>query len=193
MRAKLQSPALKTATCAALIAASIAIGQDARASSSSIDSIERYCRTSWKQAGIPQQEWEDCTQETLAELLSRLPEKQLSSAIDEPKSQGRRELMRSVWCVLQRWRRATKKQTVSLHEIYDGVQVEGDGPRALAQSEFLNKGLQRLSDMQREILKLWSHGNTVAEIADRLRVPPARVSDQKYKALRNLRSQLVTG
>ena len=104
LRRKPQNQALKSATCAALIAASFAVPVSADA----VSSIERYCTSSWRQAGIPMHDWEDCTQDTMLELLSRLPQQKVIAAIEKPKSSERRELMRSVCCIAQRWRRSAE-------------------------------------------------------------------------------------
>ena len=175
------NPALKRATCAALIAATFAVPVSAEA----ITSIERYCTTSWRQAGIPLHDWEDCTQDTMLELLSRVPQQQLSIAIEEPSSTSRRELMRSVWCVAQRWRRATLKNPVSLDAIgYDQSECKDEQQFDL---EVVSAAMEKLSETQREILSRYCDGSSIAEIADELDLPPARVSDQKYKAIRELK------
>ena len=186
MRPKPPNPALQKATCAALIAASFAVGTPVDAES--VSSIERYCTTSWRQAGIPQHDWEDCTQDTMLELLSRLPQNRLNSAIGQPKSTERRELMRSIWCVSQRWRRASQRQAVSLDLLADVASRPTTVEDALADAELIECALNQLSAAQRQILELWGAGNSIAEISDQLEIPAARVSDQKYKAIRSLRS-----
>ena len=44
---------------------------------------------------------------------------------------------------------------------------------------------------QDRIVELWTRGWTVPEIADSLKLPVARVSDEKYKALRKLERHLA--
>ncbi|HJN07091.1 MAG: LuxR C-terminal-related transcriptional regulator [Pirellulaceae bacterium] len=51
---------------------------------------------------------------------------------------------------------------------------------------------QHLSERQTRILKLTREGWQANEIATELRITPARVSDEKYKAIRKLRQQLDT-
>lgn len=183
---KPHSPALKTATCAALIAASLTVPVNADA----INSIQRYCTSSWRQAGIPMQEWEDCTQETMLELLSRLPQTGIAEAIDRPASAERRELMRSIWCVAQRWRRAAHRQPISLDQVAEcGKAVASE---EIEVTEGLDSAIQRLKSPQREILTLWIEGNSVAEIAEQLQMGPARVSDHKYKAIKSIRKRVTT-
>jgi RNA polymerase sigma factor (sigma-70 family) len=186
LRRKSQNQALKTATCAALIAASFAVPVSAMA----IGSIERYCSSSWRQAGIPMHDWEDCTQDTMLELLSRLPQNGVAVAIDNPKSSERRELMRSVWCVAQRWRRSSQRQPVSMDVLAERAGTRDDVDE-LFDAEALAAAMERLNSTQRRILDLWVEGNTVAEISDQLDLPTPRVSDLKYKAIRSLRAQFA--
>ena len=48
-----------------------------------------------------------------------------------------------------------------------------------------------LSDRQDRIVEMWTRGHTVPEIADTLGMSLARVSDDKYKALRKLEKYLA--
>lgn len=182
------NPALKRATCAALIAATFAVPVSAEA----ITSIERYCTSSWRQAGIPLQDWSDCTQDTMVELLSRVPQQRVAQAIDRPDSDERRELMRSVWCVAQRWRRAAKRATVSIDAVdgWDPVATTSEAETPF-DAEAVSAALDQLSETQQRILQLYCDGNSIADIAEQLEMPAARVSDQKYKAIRVLKKRLV--
>ena len=47
-----------------------------------------------------------------------------------------------------------------------------------------------LSDRQRQVLRMWAEGYDVPDIASRLAITAARVSDEKYKAVRKLRERL---
>ena len=189
LRPNRQNPALATATCAALLAASFAVSP---LDAASIESIERYCNSSWRQAGIPQTEWEDCTQDTMLELLSRLPQRDVTRAINNSSSPERRELMRSIWCVAQRWRRQTNRSPVSLDLLPDRGEDESvHFVDRISNAEVLERGLEQLTEVQRSILKLWCDGYSVADIAEELEMPAARVSDQKYKAIRLLKSRLA--
>lgn len=204
-----RSRVIQQATCAAILAASFAAPLSADSNqamqgataasllassclalkSTAIDSIQRYCASSWRQAGIPQHEWEDCTQDTILELLSRLPKSQVNQAIEDPGSPERRELMRCVWCVTQRWRRAIAKQPVSLDVLAD--QVDERSQHRDVDFEELENAIQDLSPTQQQILSLVRHGESVADISAALDIPAARVSDQKYKAVRKLQKVLV--
>src|SRR5438094_162707 len=50
-----------------------------------------------------------------------------------------------------------------------------------------------LSQRQQRILRLSFEGWSVHEISDELNLPPERVSDEKYKAIRKLRARLAGG
>ncbi len=65
--------------------------------SAALRQMQRYCTTSWRNAGVPPQEWEDCTQQALVELLETLPHGEWSLALEQPESEARRELNRAVW------------------------------------------------------------------------------------------------
>lgn len=177
---------------AALMAAAVAGGtfcgiHEAEA----VDQIQRYCTTSWQNAQIAPTDWSDCTQETIAELLRRVSRSRMTTAIAEAASEERRELNRSIWCTVQRWRRARRLRQLNEIEILDPRSEQtkqdsldaADGPLAAA--------LHKLSVRQQEILMLWSEGWSVAEISEKLDIPTPRVSDEKYKALAKLRRTLT--
>ena len=48
-----------------------------------------------------------------------------------------------------------------------------------------------LTPRQDRIVELWTRGWTVPEIGERMNLPVARVSDEKYKALRKLEHHLA--
>ena len=202
--------ALKQATCVAILAASLAAPFPSEASSviqgagyasavagscallkaNTIDAIRRYCQSSWRQAGLPRDEWDDCTQDVMLELLMRLSHEEIEDALLDPGSPHRRELQRSVWCVTQRCRRAHRKQHVSIDQL-----VEPASPKKSVHDDFdferLELAVSTLSPTQRDILTRMRGGDSVAEIARSLEIPAARVSDQKYKAVRKLQNMLV--
>ena len=154
-----------------------------------IEKIERYCRTSWRNAGIHQQEWSDCTQQALHRLLERVRNAGLEPAINVPDSPERRELNRSIWATVQRWRR--RPRTASLNDdAQDMTDERGDRnlqhKQAYARTLLASPEIS-LTNTQRRILSLWLDGRSVAEIGRHLGMPAPRVSDQKYKAIAKLR------
>ncbi len=179
---------LKLAACAVAVVAAVG-GGSARASASemqAIDQIQRYCTTSWRNAGIDQQDWPDCTQQALVELLERVSRARLTVAIDNNESTERRELNRTVWRTIQRWRRSPRWA-----EYREGA-AEGVGDRHDdAWEEVMSVARQNLTPRQHRILALTRDGWRVSEIAGELHISPARVSDEKYKAICKLRHHLA--
>ena len=177
---------LKFAACAVAMVA--AVGNSALASpneASTINQIERYCTVSWRNAGIAQQDWSDCTQQALQELLERVSRNQLQVAMQNNQSQERQELNRTVWRTIKRWQRAPRP--VQLEESF----ARGTSDtREDAWDEVMTSARQHLSKRQTRILQLTRDGWQANEIAGELGITPASVSDEKYKAIRKLRQQL---
>ena len=174
--------------CAAMVAATVGGAAEA----SAVDQIERYCAASWRNAHISQQDWPDCTQQTLAELLERISHRKLSTAIEHGESQERRELNRAIWRVAQRWRRAARNTPYDLARC---AEAADDGDNANGGNngfdDALAAALDQLSSRQRAILTAWSQGHAISDIAEELNLSTARVSDEKYKAVRKLRGLLA--
>lgn len=173
------------------VACAAAMGGSAAATASeldAIDKIKRYCTASWCNAGINQQDWTDCTQQAITELLERVSRDGLNTAIATADSKERRELTRSVWRTTQRWRRSTR--WLSLDESRtpdawsDHNEIEDAWEQVAAASE------KCLSERQRNILALIRDGWKVSDIAAQLGTSPARVSDEKYKAIGKLQVAL---
>lgn len=178
------------AACAVAIATAVNGGSAAASEGRAIEKLEQYCSASWRNAGIKRDEWDDCTQQALTELLEQVQREGLPQAIENGESLERRELNRAIWRLVQRQRRKPRLRSF-------------DEARTLAPSAFpsmnsLNTDWERvsdaastaLSDRQRQILELSRAGYRVAEIAEQLRTTPQRVSDEKYKAIAKLRGCL---
>jgi RNA polymerase sigma factor (sigma-70 family) len=179
-----------TATCAALVAAAVS-GSTAEAHT--VQQLERYLTTSWRNAQISEQDWSDCTQQAMAELLERVPRSRFTQIFAQPQQDDRRELNRAVWRTVQRWRR--RRRCTSLEPDYCGLSHPTPAPmdglhRSEARDE-LDRAMANLSERQQRILRLWSQGDSVAEISEQLDLPAARVSDEKYKAMRKLRQLMA--
>lgn len=153
--------------------------------------IQRYCTACWRNAHLDPGLWDDCTQEVCCRLLTkaRSGDLDLHLVLAEDTSE-RRELVRAIDMVRKRVQRS--KKHLSLDEQlppgsdYDERQRERQelGEILLAARKAV------LSDRQDRIVELWTRGWTVPEIADLLDMVPARVSDEKYKALRKLERHL---
>jgi DNA-directed RNA polymerase specialized sigma24 family protein len=180
---------LSAAACAVAVAFSLSPVY-ATSQTDVVAGIQRYCATSWRNAGIAAQDWDDCTQDVVLLLLERIPQHRLPRAIGVADSAERRELTRSIWCVEKRWRRARKH--ISLQHVQtSSCVVCQDGWNEPDQREEIDSVSQTcLTKRQQRILSLSGRGWSVREIAAKLDLPTARVSDEKYKAIRKLRKHL---
>ncbi|MDX2039332.1 MAG: sigma-70 family RNA polymerase sigma factor [Isosphaeraceae bacterium] len=157
-----------------------------------VHNIQKYCAVCWRNAHLDPGLWDDCTQEVCCRLLTKaragLLDLNLVLADDTPE---RRELVRAIDMVrkrVQRTRRFTpldERGTAGpdLHERARERQELGEILMAARAAV--------LSPRQDRIVELWTRGWTVPEIAGNLGLPVARVSDEKYKALRKLERHLA--
>lgn len=177
----------KSSFCMATVAAcsmiAATVGTCDRVDDHDLRAVQRYCLTSWRNAGVSRQDWQDCTQEALRRLLHRLPREKLTAAVSDPESDERRELRRAVWSTLQQWRRAARYAPLPDERVLSSSSNSNHSE----QWDEIKTALQQLSERQRTIITLWSEGWSVAEIAQRLTLTAARVSDEKYKAIAKLR------
>lgn len=152
--------------------------------------IQRYCTACWRNARLDPRLWDDCTQEVCCRLLTKAREGQLDLtqvlAEDTPE---RRELVRAIDMVRKRVQRAKRHQSLEGHTpTTDGDRRHRD---RLELGEILEAARRAvLSDRQDRIIELWMRGWSVPEIGMELKMPLARVSDEKYKALRKLEQHL---
>ncbi len=120
-------------------------------------------------------------------LLTRVPRERLDVVFEDAESPERRELHRAVWRTVQRWRRAPRSQALD-----DQALVAAEAPTTEDDRDgVLDNVWHTITPRQQQILTLWSQGWSVREIAGRLGIPAARVSDEKYKGLGKLREQLL--
>ena len=154
-----------------------------------VNDISRYCTACWRNARLHPDSWTDCTQDVFIRLLERVRpngwQRVLASDGEE-----RREFLRAI--------DAVKKRTVRQHK--SGTLIEDAVPDCHVASECSDDraavdqaAAELLSSRQQRILQLSFEGASVQEIADEMRLPPERVSDQKYKAIRKLRLHLAAG
>jgi RNA polymerase sigma factor (sigma-70 family) len=175
------------AACAA-IAASVGLAvQVAPAQEKALDQVERYCASSWRNAGIHPQDWSDCTQEAITRLLERVPQNRLDAAFHDAETPERRELKRAIWSTIQRWRRAPRTRSLEGARLAD----EHNETQAHEVRDSLDVALRRCSARQQRILAMWSEGYAIDEIARDLGMSAPRASDEKYKAIRKLQKALA--
>ena len=154
--------------------------------------IQRYCTVCWRNARLEPGLWDDCTQEVCCRLLGKARagdlDLNLVLADDTPE---RRELVRAIDTVRKRVQRLKKYQ--SLDELTaPGSDLDRIDRERQELGELLENARHAvLSDRQDRIVELWTRGWTVPEIAATLDMPVARVSDEKYKALRKLERHLA--
>jgi DNA-directed RNA polymerase specialized sigma24 family protein len=152
--------------------------------------IQRYCTACWRNARLDPRLWDDCTQEVCCRLLTKAREGRLDlNQVLAEESDERRELVRAIDMVRKRVQRAKRYQPLDGHTPCTEVdQRERD---RLDLGEILESARRAvLSKRQDRIIELWMRGWSVPEIGTELGLPLARVSDEKYKALRKLEHHL---
>jgi RNA polymerase sigma factor (sigma-70 family) len=152
--------------------------------------IQRYCTACWRNARLDPRLWDDCTQEVCCRLLTKAREGQLDlSQVLAEDTPERRELVRAIDMVRKRVQRARRYQPLDGHT--PTTEADRRHRDRLELGEILESARRAvLSPRQDRIIELWMRGWSVPEIGAELRMPLARVSDEKYKALRKLQHHL---
>jgi hypothetical protein len=153
--------------------------------------IQRYCTICWRNAKLDPKLWDDCTQEVCCRLLTKARAGELDlAAVLADDTPERRELVRAIDMVRKRVQRAKKFQPLNTAIIADEDHDSRNRDR-LELGEILEAARRAvLSPRQDRIVELWMRGWAVPEIGAELILPPNRVSDEKYKALRKLEQHL---
>jgi len=177
----------RTMVVAVMLGAALSAAE-ANATSANCDKavtdIQRYCTACWRNARLHPDSWTDCTQEVFSRLLQRVPVAAWDRVLDL-ESAERREFVRAIDAVKKRTQR-TRKYSALNEEVAENRARDTRDDRDL-----VNRAAQHfLSDRQQSILAMSFDGYSVQEVADRLALPPERVSDEKYKAIRKLRHHL---
>jgi RNA polymerase sigma factor (sigma-70 family) len=152
---------------------------------SCVNDISRYCTVCWRNARLSPDSWSDCTQEVLCRLLATVPSSSWDRLLAD-EGEERREFIRAIDTVKKRGQRARKWMGDSTTGVADTRSQKQEAIREgrTAVSEVAG---QILTPRQQGILQLCFDGYTVAEVSEKLGLPPERVSDEKYKAIRKLR------
>jgi RNA polymerase sigma factor (sigma-70 family) len=150
-----------------------------------ITDMSRYCTACWRNARLPADYWNDCTQEVFRRLLDRVESDSWQLALADD-GEERREFVRAIDAVKKRTQRSLKRTTLLAGDVAD---VRRGPERELAEhrEEVELAAAELLSPRQKRILQLSFEGWTVQEIADKIAISPERVSDEKYEAIRRLR------
>jgi RNA polymerase sigma factor (sigma-70 family) len=154
--------------------------------------IQRYCTVCWKNARLDPGLWDDCTQEVCCRLLGKARAGQLELnlvlAEDTPE---RRELIRAIDMVRKRVQRSRRLQPLD-DQFTPGPDLDARNRNRQELGEILEAARAAvLTPRQDRVVELWTRGWTVPEIGEALNLPVARVSDEKYKALRKLENHLA--
>jgi hypothetical protein len=153
--------------------------------------IQRYCTVCWRNARLDPRLWDDCTQEVCCRLLTKARSGllDLTQVLAEDTAE-RRELVRAIDMVRKRVQRAKRFKSL------DGFTTPASDldqrqRNQIELGEILESARRAvLSRRQDRIIELWMRGWSVPEIGTELDLPLARVSDEKYKALRKLEQHL---
>lgn len=175
----------------ALGAALTALGPQAASAETTgraVNDISRYCTACWRNARLPIDHWGDCTQEVFSRMLERVPTDAWTRVLQD-EGEEHREFLRAIDAVKKRTQRARK--TVGA---LDGIADRRELHSRLVEDEraaVREAAEEVLTARQQRILQMSCEGWSVQETADELQLPPERVSDEKYKAVRKLRSHLT--
>jgi RNA polymerase sigma factor (sigma-70 family) len=160
--------------------------------SETVRDIQRYCTVCWRNARLDPGVWDDCTQEVCCRLLgkARAGELDLNLVMAEDTPE-RRELVRAIDMVRKRVQRSRKHQVLDPQSTPDRDVDQRHRDRQEL-GEILEAARRAvLTTRQDRIVELWTRGWTVPEISEEMGMPVARVSDEKYKALRKLERHLA--
>jgi len=159
------------------------------ASSKAVTDISKYCQTCWRNARLPADRWQDCTQEVFVRLLERVEADKWGSVLVDNETMERREFLRAIDAVKKRTQRAKKFAGLSP----DPPDHRPTNTQAQDDRDAVAKAAAEvLSPRQHRLLTLPADGWPVPEIAQELGTTVERVSDEKYKALKKLQHYLGT-
>jgi RNA polymerase sigma factor (sigma-70 family) len=166
-----------------------AMGSHAEAASrppeQAISTISKYCTACWRNARLPEDRWGDCTQQVFTRLLERVQPEKWDTILAE-ETLERKEFLRAIDAVKKRTQRDRKFGLLTSeladwrNQLNSDVRERQEAVAAASQTV--------LSDRQRQIVELTASGWGIPEIAVELGTTVERVSDEKYKAIRKLRS-----
>ena len=152
-----------------------------------VSDMGRYCTTCWRNARLPMDYWNDCTQEVFSRMLERVPTHAWTRVFQD-EGEEHREFLRAIDAVKKRTQRG-RKWSGSLDGVADRRDLHArsvDDERAAVQEV----AEEVLTPRQQRILQMSCEGWSVHEMAGKLKLSPERVSDEKYKAVRKLRTHL---
>jgi RNA polymerase sigma factor (sigma-70 family) len=155
-----------------------------------VDDISRYCQACWRNARLPADRWQDCTQQVFVRLLERVDPNAWPNVLTDHESPERREFVRAIDAVKKRTQRARTASVLADETPDRYARFSNDiKERRDAVTEV---AVNVLSPRQRQIVELSFGGWAIPDIAAQLGTSPERVSDEKYKAVQKLRTYFAT-
>jgi RNA polymerase sigma factor (sigma-70 family) len=154
-----------------------------------ISNISRYCTACWRNARLPEDQWNDCTQEVLCRLLKSLPAKSWEQVLNQ-ETEERREFIRAIDAVKKRCQRG-RWQSANVPELVADTRDQQQRDLSDDREAVQQAAEKVLTQRQQNILQMICDGYNVADIASELSMSPERVSDEKYKAIQKLRSHFA--
>jgi len=158
-------------------------------SSKAVTDIGKYCQTCWRNARLPADRWQDCTQEVFVRLLERVEADKWGTVLVDDETIERREFLRAIDAVKKRTQRARKFAGLPTDQPDHRL---SNTPAKDDRDMVAKAALEVLSPRQRRLLDLTADGWSVPEIATELGTTVERVSDEKYKAVKKLQHYLGT-
>jgi RNA polymerase sigma factor (sigma-70 family) len=159
-----------------------------QATAQAIADMSRYCATCWRNARLPMDSWTDCTQEVFRRLLERVPADAWNQVL-RGEGEERREFLRAIDTVKKRTQRA-RKFSPAVETVADRREPYRCDLRE-DREVVRQAAAELLTPRQQRILQLSFEGWSVQEMSEELRLPVERISDEKYKAIRKLRTHLL--
>ena len=174
----------------ALAASGTGTARAAEPGEQAVQDISKYCQTCWRNARLPADRWQDCTQEVFIRLLERVEADKWASVLKDDETAERREFVRAIDAVKKRVQR-TRKFAGLTPDVSD---YRGGGENSVRddRAAVAKAAAEVLGPRQRRILELTADGWAVPEIAADLGTTVERVSDEKYKAVKKLQHYFGT-
>ena len=165
-------------------------GATARPTAKAVEDISKYCQACWRNARLPADRWQDCTQEVFVRLLERVEADKWDAVLKDDETAERREFIRAIDAVKKRTQRARRFAGLTP----DVPDLSGRNETGLRddRAAVAKASAEVLSPRQRRILELTADGWAVPEIASELGTTVERVSDEKYKAVKKLQHYFGT-
>jgi len=152
-----------------------------------VSDISRYCTACWRNAQLHPDSWNDCTQEVFCRLLERIEPKTWEQIL-QAEGEERRELIRAIDAVKKRSQRA-RKHVDSVETLPDQRDPQARRLKEEKTAVF-DAARDVLSPRQHRIIQMSLDGWAVHDMARELHLSAARISDEKYKAVRKLQDYL---